>query len=517
MIEPTKKNAKLPPVLVLYNQPRAASAEGGAFLEADAGVLDEGKGGMDALAKLGVPGRAVGVRTLREVAAVLAESPEPVVFNLVEALAGDLHDVNLVPAVCRALGKGATGSDTPALLLGLNKWQTKAVLQQAGIPTAAAVLVPVGEPVRPAALPAGRVIVKPAATDASEGIDDASLFDRPGPALFRAVRRIHREFGQPALIEQFVDGREINASIVQDGGRARVMPLAEIDFSAFPPDRPRILNYASKWLPDTFEYRHTPRVIPAPLPVRVAARVRATALAAWSAVGLRDYARVDFRVAEDGTPYVLEVNPNPDIDPEAGFAAAVKATMPYEEYVRIMIVNNIPAPAAKGRAPRRVRKEAGRIAIRASEPPDREAVLALVAATGFFRHEEVEVAREVLDDALAAGHEGHYRSFVALEDGVVAGWSCFGPTPGTRGTFDLYWIAVAPDRQGRGIGAALMADAEHRIRELDGRVVVVETSGRALYAPTRRFYETLGYAETARIADFYVPGDDKIVLVKRLE
>jgi ribosomal protein S18 acetylase RimI-like enzyme len=154
--------------------------------------------------------------------------------------------------------------------------------------------------------------------------------------------------------------------------------------------------------------------------------------------------------------------------------------------------------------------------IRRSEARDREAILAVVARTGFFRAEEIDVAREVLDEALAEGPSGHYQSYVAEVAGRVAGWSCFGPTPGTRGAFDLYWIAVDPDLGRRGIGSALVADAERRVRERGGRLLVAETSGRDLYAPTRSFYERLGYREEARIADFYVVGDDKVILIKRL-
>jgi len=154
--------------------------------------------------------------------------------------------------------------------------------------------------------------------------------------------------------------------------------------------------------------------------------------------------------------------------------------------------------------------------IRQPGPGDRDAVLAFVEATGFFRDDEVAVAREVLDESLAKGPGGHYQSYVAVEGGTAVGWICLGPTPCTLGTFDIYWIAVSPDRQGRGIGAELTRFAEAEIIRRGGRMVIIETSGRPIYDPTRRFYTKLGYREAARIADFYAPGDAKVVYSKHL-
>jgi D-alanine-D-alanine ligase len=156
--------------------------------------------------------------------------------------------------------------------------------------------------------------------------------------------------------------------------------------------------------------------------------------------------------------------------------------------------------------------------VRYTEAADREAIIDLLRATDFFYEAEIVVATEVLDDALAKGPSGDYQSFCCEGDGGLAvGWVCFGATPCTQGTFDIYWLAVSPAAQGRGIGRLLMADAERRIAEGGGRLAVVETAGREAYLPTRRFYERVGYAEAARVADFYAPGDDKVIYTKRLE
>lgn len=154
--------------------------------------------------------------------------------------------------------------------------------------------------------------------------------------------------------------------------------------------------------------------------------------------------------------------------------------------------------------------------IRYSEPHDRDAVLTFLAATGFFRDDEMTIAAEVLDEANAKGPQGHYQSFVAEEGGQPVGWICIGPTPCTLGTFDIYWMGVTPDRQGKGIGAALLRHAEALIRERGGRLSIIETSGRPIYESTRGFYLKLGYREVARIADFYAPGDAKVMYAKDL-
>jgi len=126
------------------------------------------------------------------------------------------------------------------------------------------------------------------------------------------------------------------------------------------------------------------------------------------------------------------------------------------------------------------------------------------------------VAAEVLDEALRTGPAGHYQSLSAMLDGRLVGWTCYGPTPCTIGTFDIYWIAVEPTCQKRGAGRVLIAAAEIGMQSRQARLAAVETSGTPRYAGTRCFYRKLGYRQTARIPDFYAPGDDKVIYTKRL-
>ncbi len=138
----------------------------------------------------------------------------------------------------------------------------------------------------------------------------------------------------------------------------------------------------------------------------------------------------------------------------------------------------------------------------------------LTAATGLFRPDEVAIAVELLDDALAGDDD--YCFLGAYAGDRLVGYACWGPTPGTEGTFDLYWIVVDPVRQGEGVGTQLLRAVEERLTTDKGRLVVVETSARPDYAPTRAFYERRGYTLAARLAGYYAPGDDLVIYLKDL-
>jgi ribosomal protein S18 acetylase RimI-like enzyme len=147
---------------------------------------------------------------------------------------------------------------------------------------------------------------------------------------------------------------------------------------------------------------------------------------------------------------------------------------------------------------------------------DREAVRALVARTGFFRADEVDVAVELVDERLARGTASGYHFVFAEVDKTVAGYACYGPIACTTASFDLYWMAVDPQFQGQGIGRLLMAAVEARIREAGGQRIYIDTSGRSQYAPTRAYYEDHGFCCEARLRDFYAPGDDRLIYAKEL-
>lgn len=149
---------------------------------------------------------------------------------------------------------------------------------------------------------------------------------------------------------------------------------------------------------------------------------------------------------------------------------------------------------------------------------DRAPLEAVLRATGAFTDEEVDVALELVDYGLRTPPSPDYHFLVAEgDDGAVLGYTCWGPTPMTDRTFDLYWIAVDPRRQGGGVGRALMGEVERRLAADGARLLLVETASKESYAATRAFYLRVGYREVARTPDFYRDGDDRVVYAKRLD
>jgi GNAT superfamily N-acetyltransferase len=145
---------------------------------------------------------------------------------------------------------------------------------------------------------------------------------------------------------------------------------------------------------------------------------------------------------------------------------------------------------------------------------DRGRIEEITRAVGLFREEEIHVALEVFDGAVGVATKGDpYMALGAECDGDLAGWICWGPTPCTLGTYDLYWMAVDPGLQGSGIGTVLLLEMERRLAR-SARLIIIETAGRPDYAPTRAFYQARGYSAVATIPDFYAPGDDQVVFMK---
>ncbi len=144
-------------------------------------------------------------------------------------------------------------------------------------------------------------------------------------------------------------------------------------------------------------------------------------------------------------------------------------------------------------------------------------IVAMVEATAVFRPAEVEIARELVLEALGKGEEDSGYHFLLLEvDGVLAGYACWGPTPGTEGTWDLYWLVVAPACQGRGLASRLLVGVEEAVRGQGGRLLVAETSDTGDYAQAQGFYRARGFALAAHIPHFYKPDDGKLILVRTL-
>ena len=150
------------------------------------------------------------------------------------------------------------------------------------------------------------------------------------------------------------------------------------------------------------------------------------------------------------------------------------------------------------------------------EPRDRTRVTSIVHEVGIFTEDEIRTACELIDAWLNVGEKSDYICHVIEDQETVRGYICFGPTPLTDGTFDLYWIAVDPTVHGNGYGQALIGVAEREVKSRGGRLLVIETASQEAYEGTVRFYQRAGYELVSRIPDFYRIGDDKLTYAKRL-
>lgn len=288
-------------------------------------VLDTAKAVQGALRKLGYRPHLLPVSSDpgRFLQQLKQQNPE-FVFNLCEEL-DDRSELEMcVASLLELVQIPYTGSPPVTLGLALNKCKVKQILLAHGIPTPTYWVFPVHEPgpLEEVRYPA---IVKPMSEDASVGIIGASVVHCL-QELAAQVQYVHRRFRQAALVEDFIDGRELNVAILGDDGDEVALPISEIVFQELPQGLPRIVNFEAKWVTDSPYYRSTIPVCPAPLKKSLEREIKRMALEVYREIGCRDYARVDFRLASDQSPYVLEVNPNPDLSPQAGLARSAAAS-----------------------------------------------------------------------------------------------------------------------------------------------------------------------------------------------
>ncbi len=245
------------------------------------------------------------------------------VFNIVETMAGQGSLIHIAPSVLDFLRIPYTGASTEATFLTSNKVLAKKILNAAGIATP------------PLFMPhenlsghfvEGTYIIKAVWEHASTWLgSDSIIHVRDHNQLREATTYRQKQLGMACFTEAFIEGREFNLSLLAGAGGPHVLPPAEIRFDDFPPDKVRVVDYLSKWVEDSFEYRHTPRCFDFPdEDASLLVRLEDLALQCWQVFGLRGYARVDFRVDGTGKPWVLEVNTNPCLSPDGGFYAAIE-------------------------------------------------------------------------------------------------------------------------------------------------------------------------------------------------
>ncbi len=258
----------------------------------------------------------VPIRSSADLARALRLTSPDVVFNLCESLAGDARYEPQVALQLARAGVPFTGNPASVLRLCLDKLTTSWALARAGIP------VPASAALGGDALPDGLaypVIVKPRCEDGSVGISARSVARDPA-ALRAAVADLRRAVRGPLMAQRYVEGRELNVSLLGGGAGLQVLPLGEIDFGEMPPDHPRIVTYDAKWTPGHPAWRGT-TAVDAIVEPALARRVEQLARGAAS-LGLRGYARLDLRIDAAGVPFVVDVNPNCDLAPDAGLARA---------------------------------------------------------------------------------------------------------------------------------------------------------------------------------------------------
>ncbi len=257
------------------------------------------------------------------------------VFNLVETCGGQGRLIHLAPALLDALAIPYTGAGTEATFLSSNKLAAKRILHANRLRTPAWASLTDSSLRGP--FPAGcPFIVKSIWEHASVGLEEGSVIS-PGnlEGLRGEIRDRLGALGGAGYAERYVDGREFNLSVLGGRRRPEVLPPAEIEFVGYGNDRLRIVGYRAKWDDRTYEYHHTPRRFDfEPQDLALLRSLKRSALRCWDLFGLRGYARVDYRVDRDGTPWILEINSNPCLSPDSGFTAAtVQAGLSYEEVI----------------------------------------------------------------------------------------------------------------------------------------------------------------------------------------
>jgi D-alanine-D-alanine ligase len=304
----------------------SAAKEHGKIDLSEVGVIEEKEDIQTAL-------RAIGYETsifnmsddLDRFLAYLKAMQPDVIFNMVESLGDNaIHEMH-VAGIYELLGIAYTGSGPWTLGTCLNKARTKEILQFNGIPTAKFLLVDDAASLNEKNLGLEfPIIVKPSAEDASVGIDNKSIVST-FPELVERVQFIVKKFQEAALIEEYIEGRELNVAILGNDP-PQVLPISEIDFSGLPHNYPKIVTYDAKWMDGTKEFEGTKGICPSILPADVEKEVKDVSLRAYKLMGCRDYARVDIRLSKKMKPYVLEVNPNPDLSGDAGYVRSAKAS-----------------------------------------------------------------------------------------------------------------------------------------------------------------------------------------------
>ncbi len=251
---------------------------------------------------------------------ILSHSPD-VIFNFVESVEGIASYEYCMTGIYELLGVQYTGNLPSCLGNCLNKQRTKHILRSYGINTPLSITFKPGDRIyRNKFTLKFPIILKLLSEDASIGISEYSVVNNYDD-FKKQLKFLFATYKQDVIVEEYIEGRELNVAILGN----QVLPISEISFKGLPSNLPKIVTYESKWIADSVYYMHTNPRCPARINARLKKKIEETALLAFEALNCRDYARVDVRLSREGVPYVIEVNPNPDISTDSGFARAAAA------------------------------------------------------------------------------------------------------------------------------------------------------------------------------------------------
>ena len=319
-------------ILVLYSLPPPYLPNGSPDTPGRESVLFRLNAVRKALLSLGHKVKTLEAKgDLLSLVKAIQSSRADLIFNLCEEFIGRTRMEMNIAALLELMEIPFTGSSAIVLGLSQDKGKTKSLFAHCGIPTPAYRVWLSGKDGQVDGL-RFPLIVKPLKEDASLGIDNDAVVQNI-KTLRQRVKIIHQAYRQPVLVEEYIEGRELNVSIIGNE-KPQVLPISEIDFSTMPPEKPKICGYSAKWLEDSQEFVHTVPRCPADLSPKLGKKVLQVSLQAYRTMECRDYARVDIRLSLEGTPFVLEINANPDISPDAGMIRSSRtAGFTYPEFI----------------------------------------------------------------------------------------------------------------------------------------------------------------------------------------
>lgn len=322
-----------PKITVLYNEVSALPFEDSKALLTESGAKEDAVIIATALRQAGYRADTMelSVKSVKN----LRHKKADLFFNLCDGIGNLPKTEHKVPEILDRLKLPYTGANASGLILTTNKALTKQIFEQNGIPTPAYALFE-SAPVKLPGNLSFPLIVKPVAEDCSLGISSHSVVHGLSD-LKKEVKRIVARYHEPALVEKYIRGRELNITVMGNGRDISVLPISEIKFgnSYQYNAKPKVVDFSAKWIESSINYKDTKGICPAPLSERLRHKIEKMAINAYLLCGVRDYARIDIRLSPDQIPYVLEINANPDLSPDMGASRSARAIgMDYKDFIK---------------------------------------------------------------------------------------------------------------------------------------------------------------------------------------